>query len=143
MKTRLAAVVLLGAAFAAVGVAAGGDAKKDLKRFEGTWAIESGTKAGMALPAEEVEKVRLTFAGNKVTQRMGDKEEEGSFKIDPGKKPRQIDVTMKGKTYAGIYAFEKGKLKICITDEGGERPTKFESPEGSKTAVVVLKRVKS
>jgi uncharacterized protein (TIGR03067 family) len=143
MKTRLAAVVLVGAALLSVGVAAGGDAKADLKKFAGTWAVESAKKEGKAPPEGELDKVRFVFTGDKLTVKHGDKEEEGTFKIDSSKKPRQIDVMIKGKTHEGIYAFEGGKLKICVVDEGGTRPTKFESAEGSKTMVIVLKREKS
>jgi uncharacterized protein (TIGR03067 family) len=142
MKTRLVAVVLMGAAFASVGVAVGGDAKADLKKFAGTWAVESAVAGGKEEPADKIEKVRFIFAGDKLTFKEGDKEEEGSFKIDPAKKPKQIDLTIKGKSHEGIYAFAKGKLKLCVALEGG-RPTKFESPAGSKTILVVLKREKS
>jgi uncharacterized protein (TIGR03067 family) len=144
MKTRLAAVILLGTAFAAVGVAAGGDAKKDLKRLTGTWAVESAIKGGKALPEDEIAKVRFKFDGEKVTFKEGDKEEEGTIKIDPSKKPKHIDVTLKGKTHEGIYRFLKGgKLTVCVAVGDGEaRPTKFESPEGSKIILVVLKREK-
>jgi uncharacterized protein (TIGR03067 family) len=144
MKTRLAAVVLLGVALTAAGAAAGGDAKKELKKFQGTWVVESALKGGKPEPEDEIAKVRLTFAGEKFTFKEGDKEEEGTFKIDPSKKPRQFDVMVKGKTHEGIYRFLKGgKLTVCFSyAEGDARPTEFKSPEGSKIILVVLKRAK-
>jgi uncharacterized protein (TIGR03067 family) len=140
MKTRLAVFVLLGAALASAGVAAGGDAKAELKKFEGTWAIESAQRGGTVMSAAEAKMMTFTFTGSKVTQHFGDKVRKGTFKINPGKNPRQIDVTL-DKTAKGIYAFKGGKLTLCLT-ESGERPTEFKSPEGSKTVILVLKRTK-
>jgi uncharacterized protein (TIGR03067 family) len=142
MKIRVATAVLLGVALASASVAVGGDAKADLKKFQGTWAVESAKEMGKEVPVGKLDNVRFVFAGDKITVKHGDKGEEGTFKIDPGKKPKHIDVTVKGKTHPGIYAYQKGKLQICIGDEGGERPTKFEAPAGSKTSFVVLKRAK-
>jgi uncharacterized protein (TIGR03067 family) len=146
MKTRLAAVLLAGAALASLGVAAGGDTKADLKKFEGTWAVESLQFDGKAEPEDKLRHATYTFAGNKVTQRRIDQQqpeqEEGTFVIDAGEKPRQIDVTTRDQMIVGIYAFEGGKLKLCLVGKGRGRPTRFESPVGGKTALVVLKRVK-
>ena len=57
----------------------------------------------------------------------------------------EIDIfppaTEKGPNIVGIYKFEKDTLIICIT-MGGDRPKKFESPEGSETMLITLQRVK-
>jgi uncharacterized protein (TIGR03067 family) len=143
MKTRLAAVLLTGAALASVGVAVGGDAKADLKKFQGTWAVESAQKGGKDEPEGKLEKIHFVFAGEKLTFKEGGKETEGTIKIDPSKKPSQIDVTIEGKTYEGIYAFKGGKLRLCVAEQGQGRPTEFKSPEGSKTILATLKREKS
>jgi uncharacterized protein (TIGR03067 family) len=142
MKTRLAAVALLCGAFASAAVAVGGDAKAELKKFAGTWAVESARDRGKDAPEDKIKNTTFTFSGNKITFRQGTKEEsEGTFKIDPTKKPRHIDLTIEGKPVPGIYAFEGGKLKICV-NQGAERPTEFSSPEGSKITLIVLKRAK-
>jgi uncharacterized protein (TIGR03067 family) len=141
MKTRLGAVLLV-MAFASAGVAVGGDAKAELKKFQGTWAVESSQDGGKAPPAKLVKLLTITFSGDRFTVRFGDKVvEDGKFKIDSGKKPGHIDLPSEGKTAPGIYAFEGGKLKICFNDGGG-RPTAFRSPEGSKISLMVLKRAK-
>jgi uncharacterized protein (TIGR03067 family) len=143
MKTKLAVLVLLGTALASASVAVGGDAKGELKKFEGTWAIESGQRGGKAMPAADAEKITFTFAAGKFTQTYGDMEKEGTFNIDPGKKPPQIDMTLGDKTVEGVYAFKGGKLTLCVAEKGQGRPAKFESPEGSKNILLVLKRVKA
>jgi uncharacterized protein (TIGR03067 family) len=146
MKMMLGAVLLAGAAFAPDRVAAGGDAKADLKKFEGTWAVESLQYDGKSEPEDKLKHATYTFAGNKVTKRRIDQQqpeqEEGTFTIDVGKKPRQIDVAAGPQTLVGIYAFEGGKLKLCLVEKGRGRPTRFESPVGGKTGLVVMKRVK-
>jgi uncharacterized protein (TIGR03067 family) len=141
---RIKAAVLLAVVFGTAGVVAGGDAKGDLKKFEGTWSVVSAKKGGKDAPEEEkIKDVRLTFSGDKLTIKHGDKTMEGTFKIDPGKKPRQIEVTMMDKGVEGIYRFKKGGLlEICVNEPGGGRPTEFKSPEDSKTMLLVLKRVK-
>src|SRR5262245_27402900 len=116
MKTGLAGVVLLGAALVSVGTAAGGDAKAELNKFEGTWAVESLQYDGKSEPADKLRHYAYTFTGTKVAQRLRDRQEEerkeGTFTIDTDKKPRQIDVTTESLTIVGIYAFEGGKLKL-------------------------------
>ena len=97
---------------------------------------------GKPAPQAEMDQIRLVFAGTKLTVQDGKKSMDGSFKIDPAKKPRQIDLNLEGKTIEGIYAFRDGKLKICINEPGQPRPTEFKSPEGSKTVLILLKRAK-
>jgi uncharacterized protein (TIGR03067 family) len=133
--------MLLGIPLVSAGVAAGGDAKAELKKFEGAWVVESGKSNGRVLPEKEAQQMTATFAEGKATFSDGGKKEKGSIKLDPGKKPRHIDLTIGSDTFPGIYAFEGGKLKLCY-DEGGKRPTKFESPKGSKVSLLVLRRVK-
>jgi uncharacterized protein (TIGR03067 family) len=143
MKTRLAGLVLLGVALALSEVAAGGDAKAELKKFEGTWAVELAVKRGKPSPGAKVDQLRLTFAGDKVTiLGEGGKEIQATFKIDPSQKPHQINVAFDGNTIEGIYAFEGGKLKICTAQTGRDRPTEFKSTKESGAELLVLKRVK-
>ncbi len=141
---RVKAAVLLAAVFATAGVVAGGDAKSELKKFEGIWSVVSAKKGGKDAPEEEkIQDVRLTFAGDKLTIKHGEKEMEATFKIDPGKKPRHFDVNMMGMELEGIYQFNKGgQLEICFNAPGAGRPTEFKSADGSQTMLIVLKREK-
>jgi uncharacterized protein (TIGR03067 family) len=91
--------------------------------------------------------IKLTFAGDKWTQTGGPVKEEGTYKLDPAKKPRQIDVVVKraGKgdqVVRGIYALEGDTLKLGMSAKGakGPRPTSFEDRDA---VVVILKREKS
>jgi uncharacterized protein (TIGR03067 family) len=140
---RIKAVILLAVVFVTAGVVAGGDAKDDLKRFQGTWSVTSAVEGGKAIPEEKTKDVQVVFDGNKISVKMGEKSMDGTFKLDPSKKPKQIDVTIMDKKGLGIYRFKKGgMLEVCATEEGGERPTEFKSPESSKTILFLLKREK-
>ena len=89
-------------------------------------------------------KLRLVFRGDKLSVKFGEKSKDGNFKIDPGKKPKQIDITLMDKTAEGIYRFKGDNLELCISEpDGGEaRPTEFKSAEGSRTILFLLKREK-
>jgi uncharacterized protein (TIGR03067 family) len=137
------AVVLLAVVFASASVVAGGDAQGDLKKFAGTWSVASAQKAGKPAPDQEIKNIRMSFSGDKVTIKVGEKPLEGTFKIDPGKKPRQIDMTLMKETGKGIYQFKEDTLEICFSAPGEERPTEFKAPEGTKHTLLVLKREKS
>src|SRR5260370_27457088 len=141
---RSKVVVLLAVVFASAGVVAGGDAKGDLKKFAGTWSIVSAEKGGKDAPGNDIKALRFVFSEDKLTLKIGEKSVEGSFKIDPSKKPKQIDLTLMDKTGEGIYQFKGDMLELCVSEPGkGEtRPTEFKSAEGSSTVLFRLKREK-
>jgi uncharacterized protein (TIGR03067 family) len=135
-----------------LGSAAGqeGGAKKEQDRFQGTWRLVKLTSAEGPSPPEDVlAKTRFTFKGDRLTVTQDGKQaDEATFKIDPTKTPKAIDITAgqgpnKGKVSAGIYAFERDTLRICSAAPGQKRPTEFKSDRGSRTAVLLLRREKS
>jgi uncharacterized protein (TIGR03067 family) len=116
------------------------DAKSDQDKIQGTWVCESAVRDGESLPADGVKSIKITFKGDKATMLAGgDKKKEATFKLDPGKKPREITLspTDGGKEQKGIYAFDGESLKICA---GEERPPEFTAKEGTKRMLMVLKR---
>jgi uncharacterized protein (TIGR03067 family) len=139
MTRRLAML----AAFGVLVLAAGSARADDQEKFQGTWKPEKAVRAGMEMPAEELAKMSIEFKGNKAHPKHGDQpEQEAEFKLDATKKPKTIDIdTPEGKKVQGIYEVDGDMLKICFAMEG-ERPTKFESAEGSKVMYLVLKRAK-
>jgi uncharacterized protein (TIGR03067 family) len=137
---RSKVVVLLAVVFASAGIVAGGDDKGDLKKFAGTWSVVSAVKGGKDAPEGELNDVRITFKGDKMTFKKGDDSKEGTIKIDATTKPRQIEVMIEGKSHPGIYKFEGDRLQLCVSQD--ERPTEFKSAEGSKTMLIILKREK-
>lgn len=124
------------------------DANKDLERFQGKWTLISAQRDGKKTPDEEAKKITLTIQGSKfVLYKNGEVISEGTFTLDPTKKPKQIDETAtvgpsKGKTFLAIYEIDHEHHKICFAAPGKERPTEFSSEPGSGNVLQVWKREK-
>ena len=126
------------------------DAKKDKENLQGTWkavTVEAGGKV-----QDEAEEHRLIFSGDEFSIKKGEETMiKGKFKIDPSKKPKEIDMefieakreNLKGKTALGIYELDGDTLKWCWNKPGAERPKKFSSEAGTEHLLVTLKRDKS
>jgi len=130
---------------------AAGDAdeavKKELARFEGTWKFISIETEKEKITEEVLKHPRLKIMGDKFTVTDENTSYGGTFKIDPAKKPKTIDVSYtdgpeKGKTSLGIYELEGDTYKLCIDPEGKSRPTEFAAKPGSGYYLEVLKREK-
>jgi uncharacterized protein (TIGR03067 family) len=123
--------------------------KKDLDLMQGTWQVVASESGGMKAPKENLEqaKLRLTLKGNKFVYKSGDKTLlEGTFEIDPSKKPKLLDAKGTGPmgmvATTGIYELAGDTLRVCFVTQGEKRPTAFVSKPGSKVAIVEYKRVK-
>jgi uncharacterized protein (TIGR03067 family) len=145
MKTRLLSlpVFFLVAAFAF----AQGEAKNDLEKFQGNWAVESVIVEGKELPAEVVMGFKMAFKDDGYTVLIGQDKTEGVFRVDASKKPKTIDIIPdngpdRGLKQPGIYEFDGDKLKICAAQPGKERPTNFETKDKMGYTVMILRRVK-
>ncbi|HMF17924.1 MAG TPA: sigma-70 family RNA polymerase sigma factor, partial [Gemmataceae bacterium] len=105
----------------------------DAKAIVGTWKVVSAMKGGKEPPdADDVKKTPWTISAEKIIVKRGDELRESSYKLNPAKKPKHIDVTPltgpedeKGKVFQGIYVLDRDSLKICISGPGQERPTEF------------------
>ena len=135
----------------ALAVVVGAPATKDKPKNEspslvGEWVPTKAVRGGKLDNAPP--GTRMIFkADGKALFKDGnrDKIEEGAYKIDPKKKPAEIDIfppaTEKDVNVVGIYKFEKGKLILCLA-MGGSRPKKFASPDGSQIMLITLERAK-
>jgi uncharacterized protein (TIGR03067 family) len=144
VKTHL--VLAVGMLLAAVG---GRDvAAQERNRLEGTWAITSVVRNDNPLPEDRLKDARFVLQGEWFAQEQGDRTlARGTFRLDPGKQPPTIDLTMsegedQGKTILGIYQLEDGVLSICGAGPGGERPTEFAARDGSGHTLMTCQRVK-
>jgi uncharacterized protein (TIGR03067 family) len=115
----------------------------DKDKFQGTWSITSGTKDGKEMPADKVKGAKIVFEGDKVIAKSEGKNEEATFKLDAGKKPKEIDLTLpNGEMLSGIYEMDGDTLKIALGDNPGSmRPKDFKSKEAQNN-LLVLKRDK-
>jgi RNA polymerase sigma factor (sigma-70 family) len=119
--------------------------KAELKKFQGTWVDIYAEKAGKE--QEQVGDHQLKFDGETFSVAdHGHVEEKGTFKLDPSKNPKEIDLRLRDrnndeKTVLGIYTWDGENLKLCLgePDGGGTRPKDFTTmPEGR--FLVVVKR---
>jgi uncharacterized protein (TIGR03067 family) len=116
--------------------------KEDQEKIQGTWKVDSGEIAGAKNP-DELLKIQLVFSGEKIVSKVGDVEKKkGTFQLDATPKIKTIDVRTDDQLVHGIYKLDGDSLTICVDESGEARPAEFVSKEGSKVALVVLKRVK-
>jgi len=119
------------------------------KKFEGTWVVTMMEVGGQKVPEEAFAEMTFTFKGKKYEQKVGDTLVEGGTQdLDPSKTPKNMDINVtdgetKGKKQLAIYEIDGDKAKICAADhDDKERPSKFETKEGSKHMIFELKRKK-
>ena len=124
-------------------------AREELKKLEGTWQVVSVETRRKARPAGEVNGLKLVIKGDSSTFEKDGKPVVGTGKlsIDPGKKPKTIDIAVTGApedprgtfTILGIYELDGNSLRMCWG--GPKRPTEFRTtPDGGD--LWVLKRDK-
>jgi RNA polymerase sigma factor (sigma-70 family) len=117
--------------------------RMDKDKLQGTWIPVAFTKDGTEFSEEDIKakKFEMVITADKLTLPVRDESQEVGYKLDPAKKPKQIDFLLgDGTTAKGIYSLEETTLKLCLEKVGGERPTEFAAPEGSRHLLIVLKK---
>ncbi|HEV3198035.1 MAG TPA: TIGR03067 domain-containing protein [Bryobacteraceae bacterium] len=133
-------------------VLAGGAGKedattKDLEKMQGNWAQVSMVVDGEKLGEDEAQALFRTIKGQEYTVARYKKTiGKGSFTLDAGKKPKNIDarpaIAGQNITMLGIYEFEGEKLKLCFARAGRPRPTEFAARKDSGHTFSVWEREK-
>jgi len=137
--------VMIGLALVVAAPAKKEEPKKDAPTLVGEWYPESAVRGGKLDNPPPGTSITFTADG-KCLLKEGKREkvEEGTYKFDAKKDPAEIDISPPnagGQAVSGIYKFEKDTLILCIV-MGGERPKKFEAPDGSEVMLITLKKVK-
>lgn len=112
-------------------------AKNDLAKFQGNWSLISAERDGKKTPEEDARKIKLAIQGDKYVMRRDSLVvSEGTFKLDPTKKPKEIDETITagpnmGMVFQAIYEIvDDEHHKICFAVGGKARPMEFSSESG-------------
>jgi uncharacterized protein (TIGR03067 family) len=116
---------------------------EELEKFQGTWRQVAHERDGVADPPDERGwEPRVTFRGDTfvVTLADGSTPIKGTYKVDPTREPKALDLTDTfeadaGKTFLAIYALEGDRLTFCAADAGQERPTEFRTRPGQDLRV--------
>ena len=123
-------------------------AKKEYDKFEGTWKMESFTVDGKPTPIENFAEFRMTLKGESFTTVSAEGKTNGTYKVDPSKSPKTIDITftggpLDGVTMLGVYKLEGDTYTVCLPAGGSkERAKELDSKPGSGRVLEVLTRVK-
>ncbi len=146
MKTRLLAIAAVGL-FLAAAAPKEDDAKKELEKWQGTWILVGAEEKGQKVSDDELKKapVTLIIKDDKFTLKLPDQTMEGTFKIDPAKKPKAYDAKgtdAQGKTQEtiGIYEIDGDMLKVCWVPADKERPKEFKADAGSDSYLHTYKK---
>lgn len=115
----------------------------DLKRLAGRWVVVSAEEAGKEM--EGLAGGKLIIDGDMLTLKAPNKTEaKARIRLDPAKKPKQIDLEMsKDEILLGIYSLEGDTLRLCIDPATmDKRPAEFATKKDNSHRLIVFKRVK-
>jgi RNA polymerase sigma factor (sigma-70 family) len=122
-------------------------APDDHEAILGTWKVEKAEVEGEEpddAQAGVIKGLKMTFTKEKIVTELPDgTTRESTYKLDPTKKPKAIDINYQGREVTqNVYALEGDTLKVCgfIPGKGAGRPTEVGSKEGSGTMLITLKR---
>src|SRR4051812_46650623 len=125
-------IVLVTGLFAAAATGADrasrNSAADDVSDIQGEWACAEATIDGKPLDAKVAAELKLVMTAQRYRTERGDEVLfDSTYRLDPGREPKQIDLTgtegdAAGKLAPGIYLLQGDTLKICYTMPGGQRP---------------------
>jgi uncharacterized protein (TIGR03067 family) len=118
--------------------------------LQGNWIVVQTERGGRKPPAEFLKTLKVVIKGDKLEMSDAKRGETGVFKLDPAKKPKEIDLVFSEgpqgnvkRTALGIYELDGETLKLAWRKDGGPRPTEFSSIPGERTSeLLILKRAK-
>lgn len=108
------------------------------------WVVASAEADGKTVAA--LAGTRLTIVDNEVTSLLGGKEQPGTYKIDPAKTPKHIELWI-GDTSGnwfrsyGVYELHGNELRICRTGDLAS-VTGIQAEKLIATEVVVVRPAK-
>lgn len=129
----------------------GKDAAFDVAKLVGKWQYISGEKGGAKVDEKGLKKQTVTITKETWTLKGEGKDDPVfvmKYEVDAKKDPATIKLTMTespfgaGAVAKGIIELKGDQLRICYDAADGAAPKTFETKEGDKTHLFVLKRAK-
>ena len=123
-------------------------AAEDLKKLQGTWVMDELEINSRQVPQEKLKDTTLTIKGDKYIIKVKGKTYETTFKLDPSKDPKAIDMFFpdgpnEPKVGKGIYHVDGDTFKLCRAQAAGQdRPREFVTEADTGLFLVVWKRQK-
>jgi uncharacterized protein (TIGR03067 family) len=122
------------------------EAKKDPPTVVGRWVPENASVGGKNDPPPPGTTFEFTADGKFLMITDGNaRPETSSYTTDPKKEPAEIDLDgpggKKDPPILGIFKTDGDTLTLAMSKDG-TRPTKFESPAGSRVMIITMKRAK-
>jgi uncharacterized protein (TIGR03067 family) len=119
----------------------------DTKPVQGDWVPLKAELGGQPMPDEILKTISLKLGDGTYAVLVGDKPDNGTFKVDSSATPKSMDVTgtdgpNQGKTFPAIYELEGDTLGICYDLSGAKRPTEFKTVAKTKLYLVTYQRKK-
>lgn len=138
--------VVIGGLLTTLLAARAADESDDLKQLAGTWLPKEANLGDNKIDQMALDTIQVVFEGDKYTIKVGDKEEKGSFVLDPKKIPKTMDVfptsgDNNGKTFLAVYELAGDKLTICYSFTPTVRPENFE-PASNTLLLIKFERMK-
>ena len=124
------------------------EAKFDAAKLVGKWTYVSGVKNGEKVAEENLKDQAITITKDKITLK-GKDTFVFKYELDTTKKPVGIKLEIlespfgPGAKSAGVIEVVKDQIRLCYAAmDDAATPKAFESKEGSKAHLFVMKRVK-
>jgi uncharacterized protein (TIGR03067 family) len=119
----------------------------DADALDGTWLPSAAELGGKPFPEEVRKTIKLVIQDDKYTVTVGKQVDQGTVKLNPSAKPKELDITgtdgpNKGKTILAIYERDGDTLRVCYDLGGQNRPREFKTEAGSPVFLVIYKREK-
>jgi len=110
------------------GAQAGDEAlvKKELEALRGNWNVKG--------PDDELQ-TQWSMVEDSLQIRIGGTYIDARVKVNPAKKPKEIDIITlladgSDRVIPGIYKLDGDTLEVCLDDSGKKRPTEFKAKGG-------------
>lgn len=108
--------------------------------ISGMWTVISAEREGNLV--SQFVNARFVLRDDVFGMQSGERRiGEGKCRLDPGKNPKEIDLTDSRGTRLGIYKLEGDQLTLCLGEPNRvSRPAEFTARVGSLQMLLILRR---